>query len=143
VKTTYCSECFCKACQAPLSYYWGDGICDDGNNNIGCGWDGGDCCGSNVNQNFCKDCQCLEPNRICKFVDNYYSTSCSYWAGLGYCDHSYVNWMNFKCKKACLCTTACQYSDNYSSCSYWAGLGYCVHSYVPFMQANCKKSCFC
>ena len=36
--------------------YQGDGTCDDGNNNCGCEWDGGDCCGGNIN--FCEDCEC-------------------------------------------------------------------------------------
>ena len=41
--------------------YWiADGECDDINNNIGCNFDGGDCCGDNVNTQFCTDCLCLE-----------------------------------------------------------------------------------
>ena len=37
-----------------------DGYCDDINNNVDCTYDGGDCCGSNVNTAYCTDCQCLE-----------------------------------------------------------------------------------
>ena len=40
----------------------GDNYCDDGNNNKGCGYDGGDCCGSNSNKTYCQKCQCLDPN---------------------------------------------------------------------------------
>merc|ERR1712156_1005915 len=40
----------------------GDNYCDDGNNNKGCGYDGGDCCGSNANKTYCQKCQCLDPN---------------------------------------------------------------------------------
>ena len=40
----------------------GDNYCDDGNNNEGCGYDGGDCCGSNVNKTYCQNCECLDPN---------------------------------------------------------------------------------
>ena len=29
------------------------------NNNAGCNWDGGDCCGDNVNTQFCSECQCI------------------------------------------------------------------------------------
>jgi len=36
----------------------GDGNCDDENNNAKCKFDGGDCCGSNVNKQFCSDCTC-------------------------------------------------------------------------------------
>ena len=39
----------------------GDGFCDDGNNNEECKWDGGDCCGYDVNTNYCTDCKCLDP----------------------------------------------------------------------------------
>ena len=42
----------------------GDGYCDDENNTLGCGWDGGDCCGNDTdgwNQN-CNECLCLDPN---------------------------------------------------------------------------------
>merc|ERR1712223_1954089 len=42
----------------------GDNYCDDGNNNEGCGYDGGDCCGSNVNKTYCQNCQCLDPTNI-------------------------------------------------------------------------------
>ena len=37
-----------------------DNYCDDGNNNQECNYDGGDCCGSNVNTEYCTVCQCLE-----------------------------------------------------------------------------------
>ena len=47
-------------CYSPQ--FVGDNICDDGNNNEGCGWDGGDCCGDSVNTQFCSDCECLDPN---------------------------------------------------------------------------------
>ena len=38
----------------------GDSYCDDINNNVGCNFDGGDCCGANVNTQYCSDCLCLE-----------------------------------------------------------------------------------
>ena len=37
----------------------GDGYCDDALNNKDCNHDGGDCCGSNVNTQFCFECQCF------------------------------------------------------------------------------------
>ena len=42
----------------------GDNYCHDENNNCGCEWDGGDCCGENVNTQFCSACECLDPNAI-------------------------------------------------------------------------------
>ena len=44
--------------------YKGDNYCDDHNNNCGCEWDGGDCCGSNVNTQFCAYCECLGPKNV-------------------------------------------------------------------------------
>merc|ERR1712185_787576 len=72
VKTTYCKQCKCLdpnfkqdgSCSGKcgLASYKGDGNCDDENNNCGCGYDGGDCCGSNVKTTYCKACKCLDPN---------------------------------------------------------------------------------
>ena len=36
-----------------------DGYCDDVTNNAECNYDGGDCCGDNVNTEWCSECQCL------------------------------------------------------------------------------------
>ena len=73
VTKSYCTACKCldpnpkappPACQ--LEQYKGDGHCDDGNNNAGCEYDGGDCCekslGKAVSENFCTECKCLDPN---------------------------------------------------------------------------------
>merc|ERR1711959_871821 len=38
------------------------GHCDDDNNNAGCEFDGGDCCGASVKKTYCKACKCLDPN---------------------------------------------------------------------------------
>ena len=48
--------------QPKLPPRFGDNYCDDENNNEACGWDGGDCCGDNVNTQFCSACECLDPN---------------------------------------------------------------------------------
>merc|ERR1711862_18450 len=61
----YCSACECLdpakqctgTCGTPI--WKGDGFCDDDNNNCGCDFDGGDCCGSNVNTQYCSVCECL------------------------------------------------------------------------------------
>ena len=50
----YCSD----TCGNPT--YKGDNYCDDENNNCGCEWDGGDCCGSDINTQHCTACECLE-----------------------------------------------------------------------------------
>ena len=40
----------------------GDTYCDDDNNNGGCDWDGGDCCGANVKKTYCIECECKDPS---------------------------------------------------------------------------------
>ena len=47
-----------KGCKVPN--WHADGYCDDENNNEACFYDGGDCCGPNVNTEWCTVCQCLE-----------------------------------------------------------------------------------
>ena len=50
-----------------------DAVCQDENNNAGCNFDGGDCCGncanSNYGKNYCSECICHAEspiNSICK-----------------------------------------------------------------------------
>ena len=40
-------------------------------NNPGCDYDGGDCCGSNVNTDYCEQCQCLEWEGGCWIQKNH------------------------------------------------------------------------
>ena len=37
----------------------GDGYCNDEANNADCDFDGGDCCGSCINTDFCSNCTCI------------------------------------------------------------------------------------
>merc|ERR1711981_132703 len=70
VNEQYCSACDClempETTQAPdgsnceIPHWFGDSYCDDENNNADCGFDGGDCCGDNVNTTYCSACDCLE-----------------------------------------------------------------------------------
>ena len=54
---------FCiPACSSPIPQWIGDGWCEDENNNAGCGFDGGDCCGPDVKTAYCSDCECLGEN---------------------------------------------------------------------------------
>jgi hypothetical protein len=41
-----------------------DAYCDDNNNNCGCGWDGGDCCGPFTDSSYCTECLCHDPDSI-------------------------------------------------------------------------------
>ena len=49
---------FLKSLECQLPTYVGDGYCHDFTNNRECGFDGGDCCGSCVNKEYCSDCEC-------------------------------------------------------------------------------------
>ena len=60
-----------------ISYWVGDGFCDDINNNEACGYDDGDCCGLSMEKNFCVDCTCKGKSqsfkvlkKLIKFNDN-------------------------------------------------------------------------
>ena len=46
----------------PLPFMIGEGQCDDEVNTPECNYDGGDCCGPNVNCPSYSDCECKDPN---------------------------------------------------------------------------------
>ena len=98
VQTMYCSDCECldvnyfwpttasPTTESPCQDSWiGDGHCDDDNNNAVCNYDGGDCCGDNVNMNYCSVCQCLDPWYV-QITDAPATTCQDSWQGDGYCD---------------------------------------------------------
>ena len=49
-----------KGCESGGEDYIGDGYCDDANNNEGCQFDDGDCCGPEVLTDYCDECICHE-----------------------------------------------------------------------------------
>ena len=57
-----CSECECKLQETCAAGHYsplvGDGYCHDEFNNPDCLYDGLDCCGLNVNTDFCSECSC-------------------------------------------------------------------------------------
>jgi len=103
-------------CQHPGKV--GDGVCNAGNNNLGCEYDGGDCCLPQAN-----DRDCIDPcgvrlkffggrNRPCRkapvtkeFCGDHY------WYGPNKCDNAYCSvtdekYLQWQCKKTCnLCNT--------------------------------------
>ena len=58
------------------------------NNNAGCNWDGGDCCGDDVNTQFCSACECLDPSE---------QEGCGspQWQGDNYCDDGKKSFCDF------------------------------------------------
>ena len=49
---------FIEGCPLPLSF--GDGYCNDENNNEACFFDGGDCCNTGIFLSNCTECKCFE-----------------------------------------------------------------------------------
>ena len=47
-------------CGSANTHWIGDGFCDDETNNVGCNFDGGDCCGIIVNTQYCMQCICYD-----------------------------------------------------------------------------------
>ena len=45
------------ACEDPE--FIGDGFCDDATNNVQCEYDGGDCCGADIDTQYCSLCECI------------------------------------------------------------------------------------
>ena len=75
---TYSIGSKCNAsCNDKLSWV-GDNQCDDETNHAGCNFDGGDCCGDNINTNFCIECNCKHQSACGKGFQG--------WVGDGYCD---------------------------------------------------------
>ena len=59
-----------------ISYWVGDGFCDDINNNEACDYDDGDCCGLSMKKNFCVQCICKGKSNSFKkcFYSTYYTS---------------------------------------------------------------------
>ena len=73
VNTDHCiyfADCTChhqENCKAGfIPSVVGDGFCNDETNNADCNYDGGDCCGYDVNTARCSDCKCYH-NETCIF----------------------------------------------------------------------------
>ena len=68
----------------------GDGFCDDITNNKDCNYDGGDCCGPDVNTQFCTECQCLGGQGANFFrpyiLGGLWGCAKPDWVGDGFCD---------------------------------------------------------
>ena len=72
----------CSLLLAPHENQWvGDGICDDITNIIECDYDGGDCCMSDIDTQYCTKCSCHV--MLCN--------STMEWIGDGFCDDATNN----------------------------------------------------
>ena len=65
VDRRFCTECACLnenySCLSEKDMiFWGDAFCHDEFNTPGCGFDGGDCCGPNVQERYCSQCKCFQ-----------------------------------------------------------------------------------
>ena len=128
VLTDWCTECHCleeggggdnggitttsgTTISASCNQGWiADGYCDDINNNVDCIFDGGDCCGSNVNTLYCTECLCLEgeeggnggtttSSTIAVSCGNHFAYDCAdcpQGNGADWCNGD-CNWINNQC----------------------------------------------
>merc|ERR1712146_193619 len=91
----------------------GDDLCDDGNNNCGCNWDGGDCCGPFSEDDYCTDCRCLDPDSLYQGVTCSQKCASSASQGDGFCDDN---------NNVCGCDwdggDCCGIDKNVDSCKY-------------------------
>ena len=61
-------------------------MCDDLTNNDACDYDGGDCCGDSVNEQYCNECICHETGDTAN--TNNCPTEHAMWVGDTFCDDS-------------------------------------------------------
>ena len=106
VTTNHCSECTCyhqETCAAGfLPPLVGDGYCNDDTNIVECGYDGGDCCGSCINTDYCTNCSCIG-NVIGNGVPNVL-------VGDGYCNDETNNGAcNYDAGDCCLSNVITEY----------------------------------
>ena len=62
-----------------------------------CGWDGGDCCG-NVNDQYCSECACLDPEFEEPCEDIWPTKKCERRKQKGKCNK---NWVKKHCQMTC------------------------------------------
>ena len=136
VQTNWCDVCECKqpvttqpvttvvvttpsqqGCQVPS--WVEDGYCDDENNFADCDFDGGDCCGPNVNTFYCTACECKQSCQVPNWVEDGYCDDENNFADCGFdggdCCGPNVN--TFYCT-ACECKQICQ-------APHWVEDGFC------------------
>ena len=85
-----------------------NGFCNDETNIAACGYDGGDCCGHNVNVDHCSQCNCFYKETCDAGVTNNY-------VGDGYCDDgtniAACNYDGGDCCGSCVLTEYCSNCD--------------------------------
>ena len=106
----------------------GNGFCNDATNIAACNFDGGDCCGHNINTNFCSQCNCFHKETCEAGVTNAY-------VGDGYCDDetniAACNYDGGDCCGSCIITEYCSNCDclggltNVGITNALVGNGYC------------------
>jgi len=94
---------------------------------------------------------CRKTCTFCQEIENCENAhgddaECDDWAGKGYCDEVYADWMADNCRKSCEHCEVGECMDQDDECAQWSALGYCSESskYHDFMKGHCSKVCgFC
>ena len=90
----------------------GDGFCNDKTNNANCNYDGGDCCGYNINTDFCSDCKC--------YVNETCLAGTHPLVGDGFC-HDKTNNANCNYDGGDCCGDSCVLNNQCSQCACLGG----------------------
>eukprot|EP00750_Incisomonas_marina_P012220 INCI16661.1.p1 GENE.INCI16661.1~~INCI16661.1.p1 ORF type:complete len:649 (+),score=121.52 INCI16661.1:206-1948(+) len=144
-----CEGCLCRddfACpsdgKCAVRQFEGDGYCDDNNNNCGCDWDGGDCCGPTNSYKTCDACECLDPNYVCHDGAASPAQNCQVfgWVADGVCDD-----VNNKCACSWDGGDCCGSTNKYNHCSAYKSSGNpldcCLDPDAELPPAGCDGFC--
>ena len=104
----------------------GDGYCDDNSNTLECNYDGGDCCGSDVNKYYCSECKCYSHKTCNAPSDLLGNRFCNDETNIGNC-----NFDNGDCCGACVNTDHCSDCVCHDEAQPILDLS-CEHNFMPF-----------
>ena len=102
----------------------GDGYCDDRNNNEGCHFDQGDCCGNDLNTNYCIECICFEDLTCSAPLDLIGNMFCNDETNNAGCEFDGGD-----------CCGACINKEHCIECR-------CHDESAPILDVSCKQLCF-
>ena len=121
--TNSCSDCSCHLIETFAAGYHplvGNGFCNDDTNIAGCNYDGGDCCGYNINSEHCTECTCFHQETCLAGVTHVF-------VGDGVCNNeTYIAECYYDGGDCCpnlefVANSVCNDENNIAECSYDGG----------------------
>ena len=123
------------ACGSPQ--WFGDNYCDDENNNEECGWDGGDCCGDNVNTQYCSACECLDGGDVTTTETPTTTEPCEDDKPSSWCENKKQKGKCFKAHIANKCKKTCGVCGDPLPCEDYKPTSWCENKKN---QGKCNKN---